>query len=103
MLRDFYVPMRRFPGGEKREAYLNELARLGLDDSPCFGNPNDIRGFPEYRVSYRREEVWCNDHIKYGSGYNSRAMFRIYYYWHKEDQILLIGHMPTHLDNMRTN
>lgn len=103
VLRDFYVPMRRTPGPDQRAAYENALRELGLEDSGCFGNPNDIKNFPEYKVTYGREDAWCDNHIKFGSGYNTRTMFRIYYHWHKDDQILLIGHMPTHLDNMRTN
>ena len=103
MLRDFYVPMRRNSGAPQRAAYENALKELGLEDSGCFGNPNDIQQFPEYKVTYGREELWCHDHIKFGSGYDSRNMFRIYYNWHKDDQVLVIGHMPTHLDNMRTN
>lgn len=103
MLRDFYVPMRRSPGATQRTAYEKALREFGLEDSRCFGNSNDIKGFPEYKVTYGREELWCDDHIKFGAGYDSRNMFRIYYHWHQDDQTLLIGHMPTHLDNTRTN
>ncbi|TAN52952.1 MAG: hypothetical protein EPN26_07425, partial [Rhodospirillales bacterium] len=39
MLRDFYVPMRRNPGKEQREAYEQKRQSLGLEDNPCFGNP----------------------------------------------------------------
>ncbi|MBF0325725.1 MAG: hypothetical protein HQL42_11740 [Alphaproteobacteria bacterium] len=103
MLRDFYVPMRRIPSPAHRKAYEGELAKLGLEDSGCFSNPNDIHNFPAYRVTYGESTFWCGNHIKFGNGYDPRAMFRIYYYWHAEDGMLLIGHMPTHLDNMRTN
>lgn len=103
MLRDFYVPMKRTPSPEYREAYEGALINLGLEDSYCFSNSNDIRNFPEYKVSYRDSVYWCGSHIKYGSGYDDRFMFRIYYHWHSEDQILLIGHMPKHLNNMITS
>ena len=103
MLRDFYVPMRRTPSPANHEAYEGELAKLGLEDSGCFSNANDIHNFPAYKLTYRESTFWCGNHIKYGGGYEPRSMFRIYYYWHAEDGMLLIGHMPTHLDNMRTN
>jgi hypothetical protein len=103
MLRDIYVPMRRNPGGEQRVLYEQALKELSLEDSGCFGNPNDIRQFPEYKVTYGRDEFWCDNHIKCGGGYDPVSMFRIYYHWHKDERIMLIGHMPTHLDNLRTN
>ena len=83
--------------------YMEELRRMGLEDSRCFSNPNDIRQFPEYKTTYHGCEYWCDNHIKYGSGRDIKNMFRIYYSWHEEDRILLIGHMPTHLDNMMTD
>ncbi|MBE1237223.1 hypothetical protein IHV25_06135 [Phaeovibrio sulfidiphilus] len=103
LLRDLYVPMRINPSPTAREAYNDALSELGLEDSACFSNRNDIKNFPEYKVTYGRDCFLCHDHIKYGGGYDGRDMFRIYYHWHEEEQKLLIGHMPTHLDNMRTS
>ena len=103
MLRDLFVPMKREPGPEKRQAYETQLLSMSLTDQPCFSQRGAIRNFPEYRVDYQGEQFWCEDHIKFGGGWDPRNQFRIYYHWHVEDRILLIGHMPTHLDNMRTN
>lgn len=102
-LRDHFVPMKRNPGAERRAAYEARLRELRLTDMPCFGQRGAIKDFPEYRVDYEGEQLWCEDHIKFGGGKDPRKLFRIYYCWHEEDQILLIGHMPTHLDNMRTD
>lgn len=103
MLRDLFVPMKRNPGREKLEAYKANLNKLRLDDEPCFSQDGAIEQFPAYSLVYDSRKYWCNDHIKYGKGYDPRNMFRIYYHWHNDDQILLIGHMPTHLDNKLTN
>lgn len=103
LMRDAYVGWRKFQDQKKLELYRNGLRDLKVEDSKCFSNPNDIKGFPEYSVSYRGGVYYCHDHLKYGSGCDGRFMFRIYYHWHEEEQILLIGYMPTHLDNNRTN
>jgi hypothetical protein len=103
MLRDYFVPMKRNPGAARRSAYEVRLQELRLTDMPCFSQRGAIKDFPEYRVDYEGDNFWCEDHIKFGGGRDPRNMFRIYYCWHAEDQMLLIGHMPTHLDNMLTD
>jgi hypothetical protein len=95
--------MKRQPGQARYDAYSRQLQELGLEDQPCFSQNGAIERFPEYSVTYESKKYWCNDHIKYGSGYDPKRMFRIYYYWHAADEILLIGHMPTHLDNKLTS
>ena len=103
MLKDLFVPMKRSPGKERRDAYEARLEELSLTYLPCFGQKGTIKRFPEYRVDYQGEQFWCENHIKFGTGWDPRNRFRIYYYWHEEDQLLIIGHMPNHLDNMLTN
>ncbi|WP_146217951.1 MULTISPECIES: hypothetical protein [unclassified Caulobacter] len=103
MLDELYVPMRRDPGEDRRATYEAKLAELNCQDQPCFSNPGSIKSFPEYSVVYQGQKFWCEHHIKYGGGADHRRFFRIYYHWHEGEQILLIGHLPTHLDNKLTN
>ncbi len=103
MLDDLFVPMKREPSDDRRAAYTARLEALGCTDQPCFTVRNAIKGYPAYAAIYRGEKVWCDYHIKYGSGVDPRRMFRIYYHWHEDDQLLIVGHIPTHLDNSLTN
>lgn len=103
MLDELFVPMKREPGAARREAFDARLAELGLEDTPCFTQRNDILRFPAYAVTYCGQRHWCDWHIKSGGGADPRQMFRIYYHWHEEDQVLLIGHLPSHLVNNQTN
>lgn len=103
MLRDVLVPMRRSPGAERKRAFETALRELGVEDEACFGQRGSIKAFPEYKVSYGGADFWCERHIKRGGGTDPRKLFRIYYHWHEQDGMLLIGHMPTHLDNKQTN
>lgn len=103
ILRDYFVPMKREPSAERREAYTQKLSENNLDDQLCFAQNGAIKGFPEYSVTYNSKKYWCDYHIKYGAGYDPRYMFRIYYHWLEEEGLLLIGFMPSHLDNKVTN
>jgi hypothetical protein len=106
LIRDFFVESKLNPGPIAFKA-LQEACKSfgsgGIEDDACFVNRQDIKRYPEYKVTYKGVEYWCEDHFKYGGGTDPRKMFRIYYHWHSGDQILLIGHMPTHLDNNMTN
>ena len=94
------------PDGPVRGADHHRFTKSGqepLFDQPCFSDKGSIKAFPEYAVTYCGDKYWCDQHIKFGGGTDPRKFFRIYYYWDKDEQILLIGHLPTHLDNNLTN
>jgi hypothetical protein len=103
LLEEQYVAMKKEPGKERRLAYEQGLVQLGIEDTPCFVNRDDIRGYPAYSVMYGDEKRWCDRHLKYGAGADPRSMFRIYFCWNEDEQVVLIGHLPTHLDNNMTN
>lgn len=104
LLDELFVSMKREPGAARREAFDDRLLQLGLENTPCFTQRGDIQRFPAYGVTYRGQKLWCDWHIKSGGGGGDpRQMFRIYYHWHEEDQVVLIGHLPSHLANNQTN
>lgn len=103
ILRDKYVPMRRRPGGDAQEEFESALAENALELAPCFANLNDAKNFPEYYVRRDGKRQLLDLHLKYRSGYDPRFMFRIYFFWDDEDEVLVVGHMPIHLDNNLTN
>lgn len=103
MMDDLYVPMRRNPGTEAAAAFAERLEELSCEDQACFKEKNNTKAFPEYSVTYRGEKFLCERHIKHGGGTDPRRYFRIYYHWHDEDRIILVGHLPSHLDNKLTN
>lgn len=101
LIRDFYVPMRR--GEVERENYQEALQQAQLHESLCFDDRSSIKGFPEYRINYKGRPHWMERHFKYRTGYDPTSMFRIYYIWDEEEQVIVVGHMPSHLDNKKTN
>lgn len=103
LLDEIYAPMRRNPTPELHAAWEAGLKQLGLTAAPCFTREGDLQRFPEYRVSYHDERCWCDQHLKSGGGADPKSMFRVYYHWHPADGVVLIGHLPGHLDNNLTN
>ena len=95
--------MRRKIKGYTRGIFDAKCRELGVEESACFSIIGNIKNFPEYSTSYGGQKRWMDRHIKYGNGYDLNSMFRIYFYWDDEEQILIIGSMPTHLDNQLTN
>ena len=102
-IRDYYVPMRRDGGLELKKKFEDRCFELRIEESGCFSQKGDIKAFPSYRVRYGSEYVWLERHFKYGAGYDLRRMFRIYFYWDDVNNVCVIGHAPTHMDNNNTN
>lgn len=102
-LDDIYVPMRRNPGDQLHSQWQDRLTELGLSLTPCFTRDGDLHRFPEYSVQYRGERRWCDLHLKHGNGADPKSAFRIYFHWDDVEDVLLVGHLPFHLDNNMTN
>ena len=102
-LDELYVPMRRHPDDERHRAWQDRITELGITLTPCFTRDGDLQRFPEYAVQYRGCKRWCDQHVRHGGGTDPRSMFRIYLYWDADEGVLLVGHMPSHLDNNMTN
>ena len=100
MLRDFYVPMRRVGGANKRAAYQHRLAELGLDDSKCFSQENKAKNFGgTYFVRYQGDKRELDWHLKGRNSRDDRHGFRLYYFWDAETSRVVVGHLPGHLKN----
>lgn len=102
-LDELYAPMRRDPNGERHQLWQDRLTELGMTMTSCFVRAGDIQRFPEYAVHYRGQRRWCDLHLRRGGGTDPRSMFRIYVHWDEDEGVLLVGHMPSHLDNNMTN
>lgn len=103
LIRDCYVPMKLGIEGSSPEIFRSACLDLGIEESACFSQKNDIKNFPGYRATFNGRRLWLDRHFKFGNGTDLRRMFRIYYLWDEDTGTVVIGHMPTHLDNNVTN
>lgn len=100
LLRDFYVPMRRDGTVEAKERFEAGLRRLKLENS-LIGESKRFNG-AQYSVRFGgrpREFEW---HLKRGDARDRTHCFRLYYFWDDETQNVIVGWLPSHLDNALT-
>ena len=100
LLRDFYVPMRIEGSPERRAAYLKELEELQLED----GLTGDGVKYSEdlYSVQYAGGRRLLDRHLKGGNSRDKRFGFRLYFFWDDEGQVVVVGWLPSHLQNRLT-
>lgn len=95
LFRDYYVPMRVDPSPEKREAYSAELTRLNLEESFTGEGVNN----EQYTVYYGGRRRALDKHLKGGNSRDRKYQFRLYFFWDESDEVVVVGWLPSHLDN----
>ena len=100
VLRDFYVPMRVEGTMERRDAYLAALAELQLEDSLT---GDGIKYAEElYSVQYGGSRRLLDRHLKGSNSRDRRYGFRLYFFWDEDGQVVVVGWLPSHLQNRLT-
>lgn len=57
----------------------------------------------EYDVLYKGNWRFMDFHLKKGVITDKRKCLRIYYFWDEEDEVVVIGHLPWHLETPNSN
>lgn len=87
----------RIEGGEaSRAAHARALAELGLENS---GTGGDAQIYADrFRVEWRGQKRLLDQHLKNGGNTRDpRRCLRIYYFWDEEEQLVVIGSLPSHI------
>jgi hypothetical protein len=100
LLRDYYVPMRIEGGAERKNRYEHALSDLQMEESHT---GEGAKFSPElYTVQYGGQRRLLDRHLKAGSSREPRFCFRLYFFWDDDSHIVVVGWMPSHLDNRST-
>ncbi len=102
LLRDYYVPMRRSGGLDRKRAYENACRELGLEESPSFAGARAGEEGDEYFVTYEHRRRMLDRHLKGSNVRNERFGFRLYFFWDEESQQVVVGWLPSHLSTRMT-
>jgi hypothetical protein len=97
LLRDHYVPMRIEGTPEHRQAYEDALHALQLEDSATGEGVKFAADL--YSVQYGGTRRPLDRHLKGSDSRDRRYGFRLYFFWDDECQIVVVGWLPSHLDN----
>jgi hypothetical protein len=100
-----YVPMRTRDKDDLApyQASQQALAELGLELSAVGTALDDRRYKQEYRRQYEGQDIWLDQHLKAGVGFDPAALFRLYFWYDADAAKVVVGHMPTHLTNRTTH
>jgi hypothetical protein len=100
LLRDCYVPMKRNASAEAKARFEAELQRLKLENS-MVGDATR-RHAEQYTVRFGGRSRVLDWHLKRGDSRERTRCFRLYYFWDDETQGVVVGWLPSHLDNALT-
>lgn len=97
LLRDYYVPMRVEGTPEHKRSYEEALNSLQLEDSATGDGVKYATDL--YSVQYGGNRRPLDRHLKGSDSRDRRYGFRLYFFWDDESQIVVVGWLPSHLDN----
>ena len=97
LLRDHYVPMRVEGTPERKCSYEEALHTLQLEDSATGDGVKFATDL--YSVQYGGVRRPLDRHLKGSDSRDRRYGFRLYFFWDDESQIVVVGWLPSHLDN----
>ncbi|MDA8459865.1 hypothetical protein M4R23_12015 [Acidovorax sp. GBBC 3332] len=100
LLRDAYVPMRVEGSRERREVYERALQELQLEESPTGDGVKYAAD--QYSVIYGGARRPLDRHLKGSNSRDRRYGFRLYFFWDEEGEVVVVGWLPSHLDNRLT-
>jgi FtsZ-binding cell division protein ZapB len=100
LLRDYYVPMRVNGGNAAVNAFEARCRELQVEDALVGEALRTHR--EQYTVSYEGKPRLLDRHLKRGAKHDEARCFRLYYFWDDEAQCVVVGWLPSHLDNSRT-
>jgi hypothetical protein len=110
LLADAYWPMRANQEQEQRQTLSNNweegVKQLRLEYNSHSIAQNRLGEFREaytinYRIGQSSRQV-LGPHLKFGSTKDDRYCMRIYFLWDDDRQLVVIGHLPSHLDTRAT-
>ena len=101
LLRDYYVPMRRF-GSSKADAFKQGCLDLNLEETQTFAGTRYGEYGDMYLVRYAGQSRLLNRHLKKGSTRDVRRCFRLYFFWDEDSEQAVVGSLPSHLETRKS-
>ena len=101
LLRDYYVPMRRF-GSSKVSAFKQACLDLNIEETQTFAGTRYGEHGDMYRVRYAGQPRLLDRHLKKGSTRDVRRCFRLYFFWDGDSEQAIVGSLPAHLETRKS-
>ena len=101
LLRDYYVPMRRFGSG-RVDAYKQACLNLNIEEARTLGGTGYGEHGDMYRVRFAGQPRLLDRHLKKGSARDARRCFRLYFFWDEDSEQAVVGWLPAHLETRKS-
>ena len=102
LLRDYYVPMRREGGEERWRRFQEACQELGVSEDASITASRSGEQGDSYYIRYGGKRRLMDRHLKKGTSREERRCFRPYFFYDDEDQEVVVGWLPSHLDTRIT-
>ena len=97
VLRDYYIPMKKEGGEESMNLFKEECKKIGIEESPSGSETRQGEEGEKYLVNYSGRKR-LDRHLTKGASRDPRYCFRLYFFWDDENQEVIVGSLPAHLD-----
>ena len=98
LLRDHYVQARRTGNREQMLAFEDACGGLGLEEAESISRNRAGEEEDSYFVNYGGKRELLDRHLKKGDARDSRYCFRLYFFWDEEEEQVVVGWLPSHLN-----
>ena len=98
LLRNHYAPTRRAGGIEQKNAFEEACRDLGIEETESISRNRAGEEKGRYFVYYAGKRVFLDRHLKKGDARDPRYCFRLYFFWDQDDERVVVGWLPSHLD-----
>lgn len=101
-LADHYWPMRFLGDATSRDTWEAFLETEHLSCGPTGAAVYDRRTRSAYLVNWQHRQVELDQHLQGASSRDEARTFRVYFHVDTERQVIVVGHLPSHLPNSLT-
>jgi len=107
VLANEYWELRVKGGLERKRKWHSALEDLGLAVAPSMSKSRAGEQRAEYYVNYPigsppGNTRFLEQHLKKGNDRDQRFCFRLYFFWDKKKNLVVVGWLPSHLDTRST-
>ncbi len=102
LLRDYYVPMRREGGDKKKDDFKKACQKLGIEEAQAISETGKGEEGDTYIVRHSGKKCVLKRHLRKGNAHDERYCFRLYFFWDDENEYVVVGWLPSHLDTRAT-
>lgn len=99
-LASAYWPMRFTKDMDKKDEWSGFLTEEGLTNGPVGNAVTQHRYSDAYYAPWHNRRVLLDRHIQGSNNRTEELCFRLYYHVDTERQVIVVGHLPTHLPNI---